>query len=62
MSALNNYNYNADYNPAKLFLLRAEFDIKLTKSVETDGHVALGNIPQISVSFLKKNRLELLSN
>lgn len=30
----------ASYNPEKVLLLRAEFDIKLTKSIENDGRVA----------------------
>lgn len=30
----------ASYNPEKVLLLRAAFDIQLTKSIENDGRVA----------------------
>lgn len=52
----------ANYNLAKVLLLRAKFDIKFTKYIETEGWVAFRqHISNISALF-KIGRLKSLSN
>lgn len=52
----------ASYNPEKVLLLRAAFDIQLTKSIENDGRVAFRQHTSDISGLFKKGRLKSLSN